>query len=188
TFTYTIPGLKAGSLYTVRLHFAEDYWNAPGIRIFDVAINGTQVLSNFDIFATTGGQDIAIVEQFAATADSNGQITIAYSPSAGSPDQNAKSSGIEIIPVKFSSRLLAQPVDISATAGMTFSGTIGTFVDPDPGALARDYIATTEWGDGAITTSMIQPDSSGSGYDVVDAHTYAAKGDYTIKVIIQSYD
>src|SRR5262249_51172966 len=73
-------------------------------------------------------------------------------------------------------------------AGMTFSGTIGTFVDPDPGALARDYIATTEWGDGAITTSMIQPDSSGSGYDVVDAHTYAAKGDYTIKVIIQSYD
>jgi hypothetical protein len=29
-FTYTIPGLTPGASYTVRLHFAEIYWNGPG--------------------------------------------------------------------------------------------------------------------------------------------------------------
>src|SRR5580700_1767323 len=63
-FTYTIPGLTAGASYTVRLHFAEGYWDAAGKRVFDVSINGTQVLTNFDIFATAGGENIAVIEQF----------------------------------------------------------------------------------------------------------------------------
>ncbi|WP_245632676.1 malectin domain-containing carbohydrate-binding protein, partial [Edaphobacter aggregans] len=47
-FTYTLPGLNPGASYTVRLHFAENYWTQPGQRVFNVSINGTQVLSNFD--------------------------------------------------------------------------------------------------------------------------------------------
>ena len=66
-FTYTIPGLTAGTSYTVRLHFAEEYWTTAGSRIFNVLINGTQVLTNFDIFATAGGEYKAVVEQFTAT-------------------------------------------------------------------------------------------------------------------------
>ena len=54
-FTYTIPGLTAGGNYTVRLHFAETFWTAAGKRLFNVAINGAPVLSNFDIFAIGGG-------------------------------------------------------------------------------------------------------------------------------------
>jgi hypothetical protein len=42
-----------------------------------VAINGTPVLSNFDIFAAAGGKDKAVVEQFTAVADAQGRITIA---------------------------------------------------------------------------------------------------------------
>ena len=53
-FTYTTTGLTPTAVYTVRLHFAEIYWNAAGQRRFNVAINGTQVLTNFDIFATAG--------------------------------------------------------------------------------------------------------------------------------------
>jgi hypothetical protein len=188
TFRYTISGLIAGSLYTVRLHFAEDYWNSAGQRIFNVAINGAQVLSNFDIFAATGAQYKAIVEQFSVKADTSGQITIAYTPSSGSPDQNAKSSGIEIIPVAFTGRLQAQPEDVQTTPGQPFSGTLATFVDSSPGGLARDYIATTNWGDGTISTSQIQSDASGSGFDVIDAHAYAHAGNYRIKIVIQSYD
>jgi hypothetical protein len=33
-FTYTIPGLTAGASYTVRLHFAEEYWTTAGSRTF----------------------------------------------------------------------------------------------------------------------------------------------------------
>jgi len=60
-FTYTLPGLAAGSLHNIRLHFAEFYWTAAGKRIFNVSINGTPVLSNFDIFAAAGGANKAIV-------------------------------------------------------------------------------------------------------------------------------
>jgi hypothetical protein len=92
TFTYTIPGLVAGSTHTVLLHFAEFYWTAAGKRVFNVAINGTTVLSNFDIYATAGANK-ALVEQFTATANSSGQIVIAYTN--GTADQ-PKTSGIEI--------------------------------------------------------------------------------------------
>ena len=102
-FTYTIPNLTPGAAYTVRLHFAELYWGDPtrsgvvngaGRRQFNVAINGRQVLSNFDIFATAGGKDIAVVEPFITTADSSGKITIQFTSVTG----NAMINGIEILP------------------------------------------------------------------------------------------
>jgi hypothetical protein len=91
-FTYTIPGLTAGASYTVRLHFSEGYWSAAGKRTFDVSINGTQVLTNFDIFATAGGENIAVIEQFTTTANSSGQIVIVFTTVV----DNAAVNGIEI--------------------------------------------------------------------------------------------
>jgi beta-galactosidase len=90
--TYTIGGLTAGTSYTVRLHFAETYWTAAGEREFNVSINGTQVLTNFDIFKTAGGENIANVQQFTATANSSGQIVIT---SANVVDY-AQFNGIEV--------------------------------------------------------------------------------------------
>ena len=92
-FTYTVPNLTAGASYTVRLDFAEIYWTSPGQRVFNVAINGTAVLQNFDIVATAGSAFKAIAEQFNATANTNGQIVIAFT--AGSADL-PKLSGLEI--------------------------------------------------------------------------------------------
>ena len=51
-FSYSIP-LPNGN-YTVVLRFAEIYWSSSGRRVFDVFIEGTKVLSNFDIFALVG--------------------------------------------------------------------------------------------------------------------------------------
>lgn len=79
--TYTIPGLASGAQYTVLLHFAETYFAAAGDRQFDVAINGTNVLTNLDVYAAVG-EDAALVEQFAATANSSGQIVIAFTDGA----------------------------------------------------------------------------------------------------------
>ena len=76
-FTYTIPGLTAGSTYTVLLHFAETYFTAAGDREFNVAINGTAVLTNLDVYATVG-KDAALLETFTATANSSGQIVVAF--------------------------------------------------------------------------------------------------------------
>jgi hypothetical protein len=93
-FTYTIPGLTTGASYTVRLHFAEEYWTTTGSRTFNVLINGTQVLTNFDIFATAGGEYIGVIEPFAATASSTGAITIQFV----TVKDNAQVNGIEVLP------------------------------------------------------------------------------------------
>jgi Malectin domain len=93
TFTYTVPGFVAGSTHTVRLHFAELYFSTAGQREFDVAINGTPVLTNFDIVAAAGAQYKANVQQFTTTANSSGQIVISFSNGAiNQPEM----SGIEI--------------------------------------------------------------------------------------------
>jgi hypothetical protein len=93
-FTYTNPGLTPGAPYTVRLHFAEIWFSSSGQRLFNVAINGTPVLSNFDIVATAGAPNKATIQQFTAQADGSGNISIVYSQ--GSADW-PKSSGLEII-------------------------------------------------------------------------------------------
>ena len=91
---YDSQGLSAGASYTVRLHFAELYFSATGQRVFNVAINGTAVLSNFDIYATAKANFTALVEQFTATANISGQIVIAFTN--GTIDQ-PMINGIEVI-------------------------------------------------------------------------------------------
>ena len=78
----------------MRLHFAELTWTAPGQRLFNVAINGTTVLSAFDIFATSGAQNRAVTEQFTARANSSGQIVIAFTQAGV---DNPEVNGIEIL-------------------------------------------------------------------------------------------
>jgi len=92
TFSYTIGGLTANASYTVRLHFCETFFTAAGSRVFNVTINGTQVLTNFDIVAAAGGENIANIQQFSETANSSGQLVITFV----SDTNNALISGIEI--------------------------------------------------------------------------------------------
>ena len=62
SFGYSIP--VANGNYNVSLDFAETYVTAAGQRIFSVSINGTQVLTNFDIYAAAGGMNIAVQRTF----------------------------------------------------------------------------------------------------------------------------
>jgi len=49
------------------------YWSQPAQREFNVLINGSQVLTNFDIVGLTGAKNKAIQEQFQATANRRGR-------------------------------------------------------------------------------------------------------------------
>jgi len=91
-FTYTIPGFNPSSSQTVRLHFAETFFSSSGSRTFNVSINGTQVLTNFDIFAAAGAKNKAVIEQFTETANSSGQYVIQFT----SVVNNSLVSGIEV--------------------------------------------------------------------------------------------
>jgi beta-glucosidase len=93
-FTYTIGGLKTSINYVVRLHFCETYWTSSGSRVFNVSINGSPVLSNFDIFAAAGGQNIANIQQFTQPVNSSGQLILQFTTLVN----NSLINGIEIIP------------------------------------------------------------------------------------------
>ena len=106
-FTYTFTGLTPGANYKVRLHFAETYWTAVGQRRFNVSINGTQVLTDFDIIAAADAANKATVQEFTTTANS-GQVVLQYT----TVTDNAKVSGIELLlPAP------ATPAGVTASAG-----------------------------------------------------------------------
>ena len=86
-FTYTIPGFTAGSTHVVSLYFAELYFSGAGYRKFNVAINGSPVLTNFDIAQQAGAVHKAVTMQFSAKAGANGSIVVAFT--RGSVDQPA---------------------------------------------------------------------------------------------------
>ncbi len=126
-FTYTIPGFTPNGDYTVVLFFCEEYWTAANSRQFNVTINGTQVLTNFDVYATAGGKNIAIYQQFTATANSSGQIVIAFTN--GAYDQPQLDGGVLITPF-----LTVTPPAITTGAGTVsvavttpFGSTTGTY-------------------------------------------------------------
>ena len=69
------------------------------MRIENVSINGVRVLTDFEIFKAAGGLNKAVVKDFPGIRpDKNGNITLSFAATAASPDQNAKVSGIEILP------------------------------------------------------------------------------------------
>jgi len=95
TFTYTFSNLPMG-YYQVTLKFAEIFDTAAGERLMNVSINFNQVLSNFDVFATAGGENIANDQVFPNIQSEGGQIVIQFSGIPGSTDPNAKISAVEI--------------------------------------------------------------------------------------------
>lgn len=88
--TYTIPDRSGPQ--TVTLYFSENYVTGPGQRLFDVRINGTTVLSKFDIYASAGGANRAIAKSFTTTANAGGQVVIEFIAGVQSP----KISGIAV--------------------------------------------------------------------------------------------
>jgi hypothetical protein len=86
-YRFTVPNGN----YTVRLKFAEIYYSAPGMRIFNIILNGQTVDTHFDPLAAAGGQLRAIDRTYPVNV-TNGQIAIDLLPVVSNP----KISAIEI--------------------------------------------------------------------------------------------
>lgn len=102
SFSYTFKSLPKG-FYQVKLKFAEIWYTDPsnnkGVRIFDVSINGAQVLTNFDVVSNAGGADTANDQLFVNIApDPQGQIVVQFTGTSLGADTNAKISAVEVDP------------------------------------------------------------------------------------------
>src|SRR5207244_11478188 len=110
--TYTLPYLTPRTSYKVRLHFAEVYWTAPNQRIFNLLLNGVQVLTNFDIVAAAGASFRANIQEFNAISDDAGTITLKLLKVTDNPSIN----GLELI-TNATDSIPAAPANLSATVG-----------------------------------------------------------------------
>lgn len=92
-FTYSLP-VPSGS-YTLKLHFAECTYTAAGQRLMNVDVNGVRALTNFDIIATAGAMNKAVIQSLPATA-ANGNIDLTVTSALTS--SGAALAAIEVIP------------------------------------------------------------------------------------------
>ena len=77
--------------YETKLLESETYWSAVGQRIFNVFIQGSEVLTNFDIIAAAGGKNLPLSLVFTNSV-TNGQFQITFSPVV----DNARISGVQV--------------------------------------------------------------------------------------------
>jgi Malectin domain/Legume lectin domain/Chitobiase/beta-hexosaminidase C-terminal domain len=151
SYNFTVPNGN----YTVLLKFAEIFYTQPGARIFNVSINGTPVLTNFDIVATAGAAFTALDEPFPVSV-ANGAITIQFI--TGTADL-PKISAVEITQTGVGVQLSPSTTTLSASRTQQFTATVtGTTntgvtwsLSPAVGTLSNTGLYTAP---SSITTSQ----------------------------------
>ncbi|MCI0458080.1 MAG: PQQ-binding-like beta-propeller repeat protein [Gemmataceae bacterium] len=86
---------EAGRSYTVRLHFLEPEKLGPGQRVFCVALQGKEVLKDFDIARAAGGANRPVVREFRGVPVTS-SLTVTFRPAEGAAVRSAVLCGIEV--------------------------------------------------------------------------------------------
>jgi hypothetical protein len=133
-FQFAVPNGN----YAVTLKFAEIYYGSPGQRVFNVSMNGTAVLTNFDIVAQAGGGFIALDRTFPVSVTS-GQITIQFT----NVIDNAKISAIQILPgAGISVGVTPATATLSASQTQQFTATVSGTTNPAVGWSINPNVGT----------------------------------------------
>ncbi|MBN1349620.1 FG-GAP repeat protein [candidate division KSB1 bacterium] len=156
----------ANGTYQVVLHFAEIYYEEPQKRIFKIAIEGTELLSYYDIYASVG-HDVATKKTFEVTV-SDGALDIVMTGIVDAP----MISAIEVIAQVTEPTLSVTPVTLdfgTETNSKTFTVTnagAGTLnwtaaENPDQTWLTTVSPASGSLGSGSSQTVTVLVDRSG---------------------------
>ena len=123
--------VTSGASVRVRLYLAERYYNSgPGTRVFDVNIDGTAALSNFDLIGGAGGSQIGTVREFPVTSD--GSVDIDF----GHEVENPLVSAIEIVRTGLDT---TGPASASSAAATPNASPTLTFPAPPSGEVGVAY-------------------------------------------------
>jgi len=82
--------------YAVRLHFAETEPVEPGQRVFDVAVQGQEVLRDFDVTADAGAINRCVVKTFTGIEVTD-DLSLTLQPTPSAQIAAPIISGIEIV-------------------------------------------------------------------------------------------
>jgi hypothetical protein len=81
SFSYLFDGIPSGE-YDVTMYFMEPNHTSAGLRIFDVVVEGDLLLDDFDIFAESGGKNVAMSRIFPVVV-TDGQLTTEFYATPG---------------------------------------------------------------------------------------------------------
>ena len=154
-FSYNIP-LSNGN-YIVTLKFAEMYWNGPGYRVFNVSMQGIQVISNLDIYDKVGKD--AAYDVLIPVSVASGTLNINFT----SVSDYAKVNAIEIT----QSQATPPPPAIALDhTGLSFSAVAGTNPANQTIALSNSGGGTLNWtaaADGTTPAWLSVSPANGTG-------------------------
>ena len=143
SFRYSFASAPNGS-YRVTLHFSEMAATAAGARLFHVAIEGTRVLENLDVFAAAGGRRRALVRTFNATVSDGNGLQIEFTGAKN----NAEINGIEIESADAPKRTASSAGGARSVPARLVPDTVLTSEDPilaEAGWAAVDGNPQTAW-------------------------------------------
>lgn len=89
TYSATVPNGR----YLVTLHFAETFHPQAGLRSFDVLMEGTEYISDLDMYTLVGGNAAYVTETYVTVSD--GELNIEFVTDL----ENAKINAIKVSPV-----------------------------------------------------------------------------------------
>ncbi|MFV2066909.1 MAG: malectin domain-containing carbohydrate-binding protein, partial [Pirellulales bacterium] len=178
--------------YEVRLYFAEIYdgAQASGARVFDVAIEGTTVLDNYDVFADVGGLK-GVVQVF--TVSSDDVLNIDFSHEVENPAIKA----IEIVPVDTGPANQAPQIEALADRTLEEGGTetltiVASDPDGDPLTLTAAglpaFAQFEDLGDGTATLQLDPTTGNAGTYEVTltatDSGTPPRSDQWVLKITV----
>src|SRR5579883_1013974 len=150
-FSYSIP-LANGS-YVLKLKFAEIMFSNRGQRVFNVNVNGTPVLSNFDIVADAGAL-VADDKSFPVTV-SNGTLQIDVIGVVGYGILNA----IQVLPASGTTPPPTPTLSLS-TSALSFAGIAG---GSNPAAQTATVTTSASWTASSNAAWLTVTPNSGTG-------------------------
>jgi hypothetical protein len=181
-FQYKLIGFQPNTSYAVTLQFVETTASASGQRLINVTANGNPGLTNFDIFATAGGQYKAVSKSFNATSDATGQIVLEFTAvSGGYP---AVVSAISTTGSDFTLTTAQNTVNVAQGASASTTVTV-TSVDSFNAPTALSVVGLPAGVTASFSAASVTPQANGSATSTLTFSTSssASVGSSTVTVV-----
>jgi hypothetical protein len=193
TYAFTLGSLSAGGNYALALAA-----NAPTFAVTPATLTVTARAAT----RSYGAANSSFTFAYSGFVNGDGAGVVHGSPGLSSPARASSAPGKYAITVDVSALsaanyifqavsgtltvtpapLPAAAVNLSATAGIAFSGAVATFHNADPFGGASSYLAVIYWGDGTSSVGVIS--GSGATLSVSGTHTYSGPLTTTFRVQI----
>ena len=182
---YEIPVTNGN--YQVRMHFVENYFAGPGLRVFNTTIEDQLLLSNFDIFSEVGYRT-ALVKDFNVTV-TDGVLTIKFNPTIN----RVALAALELFQITNTSSLMASTVNSSIAPPEVVSLEKKIMVYPNPNsgsqfnlnlynfaASEKVLVSVTNTFGKLMQSQSVVTDLSGNASVVFPLNTILSRGVYII--------